>query len=265
MSQDEFVRLRTQSPVAVFWRKVRVALSPRSGKLTAILRNGVSITGRNKAGWGGRGVYIFREDIEPELQLLPRILRKGSVFIDVGASVGVYSLSAAALVGSQGVIVSVEPFPDTYAQLCENVSKNRFGEIIRARNFCLSDSIGPVTLWMNSGRPNSFSLQRLDEAPGHSALSLTLDQLVAWERLESVDYLKIDAEGAEKAILHGGRETIRRLRPVIQLEDLDRSICKSLENYSAFGVVGTRNVVLIPEERRETLGGLLDGDWVPLR
>ncbi|MGE3310872.1 MAG: FkbM family methyltransferase [Limisphaerales bacterium] len=261
MSQSDYIRLQTQSAASVFLRKVRVALTPRSARLVARLASGVRVAGRNRSGWGGRGIYIFREDLEPELRVLPRLLPAGGVFVDVGANVGVYSLSAAAIVGESGTVVSVEPFAQILAQLQENVGMNGFGSIVRLRNFCLSDRTGPVMFWMNYGKPHSFSLTRVGDAAGLSLLSARLDDLMAWEQLTRLDYVKIDAEGAEAAILEGGKTSLERHRPVIQVEDVDRRICRSLSRYAAFCVKGTRNTLLLPEERLEALGKSLGEGW----
>jgi hypothetical protein len=43
----------------------------------------------------------------------------------------------------------------------------------------------------------------------------TIDDFVAERRLEKLDFIKVDAEGYEKQILLGARETIRRLRPIL--------------------------------------------------
>ena len=261
MSQEEFIHLESQSPLVVFLRKVRVALTPPGMTLTATLRNKVRVSGRNKTGWGGRGIYIFREDLEPELNLLPRLLPVGGVCIDIGANVGVYSVSAAAAVGPEGQVVAVEPFPDIYAQLYRNVAANGFGAIVRTRNFCISNQTGPTTLWMNHGRPHSFSLNRDGEAAGLSVLSIRLDDLADWEGLTRLDYLKIDAEGAELAILEGGIKTIQNFRPIMQVEDVNRTIHQRLSAYAAFSVPKTRNTLLIPEERLKTLGDALGRAW----
>ncbi len=184
--------------------------------------------------------------------------------MDIGANVGVFSLSAAAAVGPNGQVIAVEPFPDIYAQLYRNVSSNGFGAIVRTRNFCISDKTGPTTLWMNHGRPHSFSLNREGESDGLSVLSIRLDDLAAWEQIKRLDYLKIDAEGAEVAILEGGENTIRRFRPIIQVEDINRTIYQRLSAYAAFSVPKTRNTLLIPEERLKALGSELGGAWARL-
>jgi hypothetical protein len=56
------------------------------------------------AEWHGiaKLVFAFREQYEPELALLPRFLSPGSVFLDVGANYGIYSLVASRIVGGQG-------------------------------------------------------------------------------------------------------------------------------------------------------------------
>jgi FkbM family methyltransferase len=264
MSQEEYIHLQTQSPFAVFLRKVRVALTPPGMTLTATLNGGVVVSGRNKAGWGGRGIYIFREDLEPELQLLPKLLPKGGTFIDIGANVGVYSVLAASAVGPAGRVVAVEPFPDIYAQLYRNVAANGFGATIRTRNFCISNLTGPITLWMNHGRPHSFSLNREGDAGGLSVLSIRLDDLVAWEKLDRLDYLKIDAEGAELSILEGTERTLREFRPIIQVEDVNRTIHQRLSAYRAFSVPKTRNTLMIPQERLDGLQGSVGGVWKQL-
>jgi FkbM family methyltransferase len=261
MSQDQYIHLQTQTRLSVFCRKVRVAITPENMLLTARLKSGLRIRGRNKAGWGGRGVFIFREDIEPELDILPKLLPRGGVFIDVGANIGVYSVVAADIVGENGIVVAIEPFAEIYAQLCDNVARNGFRNVIRTRNMCLNNSTGPTLLWMNTGRPHAFSLQRQDGAAGISVLSLRLDDLVKIEELKRLDYLKIDAEGAERLILEGGQATVALFRPIIQVEDINRSLSRCFDHYSALNVPGTRNVLLIPYERLESARGTLGPQW----
>ncbi len=44
-------------------RKIRVALTPRTAFLKTTLADSLVIYGRNRAGYGGRGIYVYRESI----------------------------------------------------------------------------------------------------------------------------------------------------------------------------------------------------------
>src|ERR1017187_7967619 len=96
--------------ISTLARKVRVAITPRSFLLRSHLQNGVVVAGHNRSGYGGRGVYIWRDSLEPELAALSSFLRPGMCFIDVGANVGVYAIKAAKEVGEKGLVIAIEPF-----------------------------------------------------------------------------------------------------------------------------------------------------------
>jgi len=58
---------------------------------------------------------------------LSRMLCRGCVFIDVGAHVGRYALLASRLVGAEGLVVAVEPVPENYAVLLDNIMRSGEG------------------------------------------------------------------------------------------------------------------------------------------
>ena len=96
----------------ILLRKIRVALTPRNWFLKAKLTDGSVIFGQNRPGFGGRGIYVFRESIEPEFRHLEKFLVRDGVFLDVGASTGIYTIKAARHVGGNGTVVAMEPFPE---------------------------------------------------------------------------------------------------------------------------------------------------------
>src|SRR5919199_1301681 len=105
---------------------------------------------------------------------------------------------------------------------------------------------------MNLEKPNQFSITtKAEHAQGLSTLTVSLDDLYKWEKLERLDYLKIDVEGGEQEVLSGARETIRRYRPIIQCEVLGKRPVAELPNYSAFQAPGSRNIVYIPKEHEK--------------
>lgn len=234
--------------MGVFLRKLCVALTPKSWLLKTTLSNGAIVYGKNRAGFGGRGIYIFRDGLEPELAHLEQLLPVGGVLIDVGANTGVYSLKAAKHVGPAGTVVAVEPFPDVLATLLHSVQANGFANV-RLRNFCAGEKTAAATLWLNTGHPNMFSLvQRDARAACLSTLTVALDDLFAWEGLSRLDYLKIDAEGAEQQVLAGARTILARFRPIIQVEILLGEAALNLPDYHVFAAPGSPNKIYIPLE-----------------
>lgn len=210
------------------------ALTPRAWLLKTTLSNGAVVYGENRPGYGGRGVFLFGDAVEPELAHLERFLGDEGVFVDVGANTGIYTLKAAKHFGERGLVIAVEPFPAMLATLARSVERNGFRNV-RLRNFCLDRERGLRTLWLNESKPNSFSIAtRTGDAPGISVPAISLDELCQWEALDRLDYLKIDAEGAEEAILAGGAETIARFRPIIQVEMSVREFAPNLPQYAAF-------------------------------
>jgi len=231
------------------FRMLRVAVTPGQWLLKSVLANGAIVCGKNIQGYGGRGVYIYRDALEPELEALDGFLASTGVFVDIGANTGIYALKAAKHFGGKtGTVLAVEPFVDVLATLYHSVDINGFSNM-RLRNFAVGDKTGATTFWMNFKRPHSFGmLKRDDGATSLSSLVVKLDDLFAWEGLDRLDYLKIDAEGAEQQILAGGKQVITRCRPIIQLEVNVSDAASILPNYSIFQAKGSPNKFWIPNE-----------------
>lgn len=238
---------REQGSAAVLLRKIRVALTPQGAPLRCVLANGAIVIGQNKRGYGGRGVFIYRDAIEPDLSpLTETIVQPGDVFIDIGANTGIYSLSAAKRVGPQGVVVSVEPNIHIGSWLQRSIEANQFANV-RVRSCAVSSEVGIAQLFLNYGKPNSFSLKSHDTNAGSVSVStITLDELVARERLTKVDFVKIDAEGAERDILEGGAATIDRYRPIILVEISIEDFERLPGGYQRLSLPGSPNAVLVP-------------------
>ena len=234
----------------ILMRKMRVALTPRNCLLKSKLSNGAIICGKNRPGYGGRGVYIFRDSLEPEFEHLLEFLTPAGVLVDIGANTGIYTIKGAKYLSeSGGQVVALEPFPEMLATLQHNVRLNSLNNV-RLRNVCAGDRTHAAAFWQNFDKPHSFSLTRRDEkAANLSVLVVALDDLFAWEGLNRLDYLKIDAEGAEALIIAGAKNTIEKYRPIIQVEINLADAPIKLPNYSAFQVApGSANRILVPNE-----------------
>lgn len=237
---------------SIFLRKIRVAITPRNWLLRTRLANGAVVAGYNRAGWGGRGAYIFRDEYEPELASLSYFLKPGSVFVDIGANVGIFSMKAAKDAGDSGLVIAIEPFIESARQLARNIEMNGFRNC-RVRNLCISKSTGHQELYLSEKKPNSFGLiESASDTGSVSVLAVSLDDLCIWEGITRLDYLKIDAEGAEDMILEGGVASIEKFRPIIQVE-VNKIVSVIPPGYRRYSKPKGINNLLIPAEQAEAI------------
>jgi len=233
-----------------FFRKVRVALSPRESLLKTTLSNGAVVYGKNRTGFGGRGIYVLREEIEPEFTHLEQFLDTDGVFLDIGANTGIYTIKAAKHYSAgTGLVIAVEPFPDVLATLYRSIQANRFRNV-HLRNACAGAVTGTASFWLNAGTPHTFSLLKRDNAADSlSSLVVSVDDLLRWEGVKRLDYMKIDVEGAEAVVLEGAKESIARFRPIIQAEITINELNFTLDKYATFRAApDSPNNVYIPLE-----------------
>lgn len=237
--------------VKVLARQARVVLTPRNRFLKARLANGAIVYGQNRPGFGGRAVYIYRDAMEPELEHLERFLDNAGVFIDIGANTGKYAIKAAKHYGDNGTVFAIEPFIETLATLQRSVRANGFRNV-RLCGFCLDDHKAVGTLWLNGEKPHDFSLLQMDAAAARlSTLTITLDELVAWEELDRVDYLKIDAVGFEEQVLRGAQKTINTYRPIVHLQASLMDVSADLVDYAAFQAPRSKVKFYLPNEHNK--------------
>src|SRR5665647_186186 len=244
----------------IFMRKVACALLPRQVTLSRRLRDGTLVSGANRAGYGGRGAFVFGDDLEPEFAALDRILRSGDVLIDVGANSGIYTLKGARIVGREGLVLSLEPNPVLLAVLKRNVGRNRVGNV-RLRGLAAAHECGEFPLYENDNKPNSFSLVSLgDGIRSFSILAVDLDSLVRWEGIKRIDLIKIDAEGAEDRVIAGASRIIREHQPAIIAEVALGGVSALPVGYRSFQLPGSPNQLLLPVGHR-LISVAADLDW----
>jgi FkbM family methyltransferase len=154
-------------------------------------------------------------------RFMARKVRPGWVVADVGANFGYYSLLLADLVGPEGRVHSVEPNPAAVELLRRSVMLNGFSGRTTVHALAAGESDGgSAKLWVPARNPGGAALaypagvpsdcERLDVGVS------SLDALLASE--QSVDFVKIDAEGSEQRIFAGMGRLLERFRPAVLLE-----------------------------------------------
>lgn len=179
-------------------------------------------------------VLITEQDwFEKEMEFWRNSIKPGMTVIDVGANVGVYTFSAALKVGSEGRVLAVEPFSGCVRCLEETSRINQFSWV----NVCAgaaSDRNGTVKLLLHSASEINqvISGDAADNMPSGSfeeVTCFTLDSLIEQENIEKVDFLKIDAEGHEMAVLVGSQKLLTQFAPVILYENIAGSQVSNIE------------------------------------
>jgi FkbM family methyltransferase len=137
-----------------------------------------------------------------ERAILVSHIKPGFRFIDIGANVGAYSLFVAALAGNTAQILAVEPQPDIFDRLVANMRLNPFGTI-KAVQCAIADKPGEFTLFLDPRNRGESSMKAV-RSPNGLAMKVpasTLIQIVAGEKFERIDAVKLDVEGCEDLIL----------------------------------------------------------------
>ncbi len=171
-------------------------------------------------------------DWQPEIwdSLSPN-LSEGSVFLDVGAHIGFFSMRAAVRLGKTGRILAFEPNPETLKLLRDNVAANHAENVIVEPIAC-TDREQTLTLYaapsMNTGA-SSLARENADlsaeEPPRpYTVRGRPIDDVVRELNLARVDAIKIDVEGAEVYVLRGAVNTLKRFHPKLVVEQVPRQL-----------------------------------------
>lgn len=143
----------------------------------------------------------------------------GQVVVDIGAHQGLWTLYAARRVKPEGLVIAVEPHPLNVEKLLKNLRLNNFSNVI-VKQIALGSSNGETALY-ESRDQGSHSVIRPVQPTGRTITVRLrkLDSLLAEEfKVQRIDWIKIDVEGAEYDVLTGPMELLRRWKPKLVIE-----------------------------------------------
>ncbi|WP_199441222.1 FkbM family methyltransferase [Umezawaea beigongshangensis] len=186
---------------------------------------------------GLRVLARFTPFAEPELLGLRDVVRPGDVCVDVGAALGLYTVTLSQLVGPTGTVHSVEPLVFAHPAL-SFLLRPREGRNIVRHSVALGTREGrevmsvpvrhgsPVTgrSFLTTGSNGLGSNTEFSEHLDVLVRTDTLDRFCESNGVDRLDFLKADVEGAELRVLQGGERTIDRFRPTVLLEIEERHV-----------------------------------------
>ena len=196
----------------------------------------------------GKRLLLLRRYEPAETRAFHRLVRGDDVCVDAGGNIGYYSLNLGKLCKNGGHVYVFEPVLLNALLIELAVELNALHNITVVRA-ALSDSHGSVRLAIpDVDRAYSYIARQ-----GHAganrgqqiAQCTTLDAFVAEHRIEKVDIVKIDVEGAERLVLEGARGVLSngKGRPRVVMAELvnaflrrfGSSVSEAIEYMRGFG------------------------------
>lgn len=162
---------------------------------------------------------FFRGIAHRELvDFLLKNVKTNSVFFDIGSHSGYFSLLAAHI-ANKGQVYSFDPQPKSCNLLKYSISLNHINNI-KVNQVCVGNRDGFVNFFISS-QTDASSIMR---TPYQGRVKSTkckitrLDSYCKKNNIKKINFIKIDTEGAEKAILFSSKDLLKKYRPVLIVE-----------------------------------------------
>lgn len=152
-------------------------------------------------------------------------VKEGSVIIDIGAHIGKYSVILGKMIGSKGLVVAIEPHPLNFLFLLLNIHINNLTNIVkpyRVATWEMDNMELNLNIALESGL-HSVMFKPRGTMGSIRVRTRTVDSLIHELKLNKVNLIKIDVEGAEIDVLRGAEETLKRTR-YLQVEVFDQNL-----------------------------------------
>jgi FkbM family methyltransferase len=145
--------------------------------------------------------WILKETIlDRQYEKVSVALEHGWTVVDIGAALGDYAVWASKQIGD-GRVYAVEPFPASVKMIRENLRLNQITNTVICEE-AIGGQDGLSGLQLVTGEAVQHSTAAITGIDGSVAVSVSsLRSFLIEEKIDLVDYLKMDCEGAEFDIL----------------------------------------------------------------
>jgi FkbM family methyltransferase len=209
------------------------------------------------------------------INTIKAFVKEGMACIDLGANIGIHTMTMSNAVGAKGKVYAFEPQMPVYHNLCTNIFLNNMNNVIAYPYAAFSRSCTFIEMRKVDYDQEGVSAGDIGLGTGgDKCLGMAIDDL----GLGQIDFIKIDVQGAEPFSIEGAQKTIAQCRPImiVEIEEhhLRRLGSSSLNlinmmlkmDYSLFRVVNQYpcDHLAIPNEKIEEYRMNLDSIGYPL-
>jgi len=153
-----------------------------------------------------RDIYIGNYE-RAETKLVRSILTPGMTVLDIGANAGYYTALAAQSVGEHGRVFAVEPYPPNFHRLNAWIRRNDVAQV-HAFNFALGAAPGSAQMFSAFADTDAPVMVAHNQPSVATVEVRTLDSCLDEWGLERIDFLKLDVDGSETAVLAGASDAL---------------------------------------------------------
>jgi len=172
--------------------------------------------------------YYFMYEILSELYIHSEYFKyfdisPGDIVIDAGANIGGFTIQAALKAGPTGKVIAIEPDDENIKTLKRNIAHNNLNNVIIIKKALWSEKC--TKDFHISHRPGEHTLMNYDsqQYSGGKTITIqcdTLDNIIHESGLTTINYLKMDIEGAEVEALKGANTLLSNQSPNLLIEAL---------------------------------------------
>lgn len=118
--------------------------------------------------------------------------------IDVGAGIGTECIEMSRMIGPGGRVYAIEASPFVYKILNSNVLDNKLANV-SIYNLAIADNNGKL---MIGDEPDQHISNSILTGRGIEIDAMTMDDFITRNGIRTIDYLKVNIEGAEKLLIN---------------------------------------------------------------
>ncbi len=158
--------------------------------------------------YGSFVVYANFPEYE-ELNFINKIISNGDTVLDVGANIGSESILAASK-GEKVKVFAFEPTTNLIPLLQDNIAINGFNKRIKCVKKAVSNKNGTLQFVLEpESEINHIASKVTKNTNVETVECVTLDTFINSNRINCVDLLKVDVEGAELLVFEGCKKSLR--------------------------------------------------------
>jgi FkbM family methyltransferase len=137
--------------------------------------------------------------------------KQGDVILDIGAGRGEDVLAFSRAVGASGRVIAIEAHPDSFAMLKSFCRLNGLSNVT-AIHAAVMDKPGIVHMADSSASWQENTVTRNGGSGGRAVPATTVDEICEQCRVQQIDFLKMNIEGAEIYAIQGMLHRLPRIR-----------------------------------------------------